>query len=93
MDEYLSRLGQAMKQGMNVMVRIMSKPRRGPKPAIPKDKWRDVCAQIGGLREAGKPVREAVISIAGLYKVNERTVYRIWRRRSELLKPSEGERQ
>src|SRR6516165_1236374 len=70
----------------------MTKRKRGPKTAIPKEQWTQICAQIKGLTETGRmPVRTAVEKMTELYSVNERTIYRIWRRRTELLEAGEGE--
>jgi hypothetical protein len=75
-----------IKTAIERTVQKASSTHRGPRPRIPKQKQRDVCAQIKALHEVNrKPIREAVFDIATLYKVHERTIYRIWKRQSELL--------
>jgi hypothetical protein len=75
-----------IKSAVERVAQKASSNRRGPRPTIPKQKQPDVCAQIKALHETRKKsIREAVTDIAGLYRVNERTIYRIWKRQSELL--------
>jgi len=71
----------AFREGTHHALRKTSKKRRGPGLAIPREKWPDVWAQIEGLKQAGKPIRVSVQLLAGQYRVNERTIFRIWSKR------------
>ena len=85
LERYLSLL----RDGVGAAAKKMASGSRGPRPTIPKDRWPELCVKLEGLHKI-MPIRAAAANIANEFGIAERTVFRIWEKRNEIMKAEQS---